>query len=124
MAAGAQTNEVDNALRKLLSNPGVTQYVIFNSEAIPIKMWNMKPTTAVHYCALVSGLIAKCNRAVPNLLEPAESTIEYLRLHTEKNKEIMMRVLRYNFFRSALFTLQMLSLFFCRMNCHVFAWTD
>ena len=90
MAAGAQSNEVDNAMRKLLTNPGVTQYLIFNSEGIPIKTWNMSAATAVHYCALVSNLVAKCNRAVPDLLEPAESTIDYLRLHTEKNKEIIV----------------------------------
>ena len=42
MAANA-TNEVDNAMKKLLTNPGVTQYLICNADGIAIKYHNMDP---------------------------------------------------------------------------------
>ena len=87
MAAGAQ-NKSRQCYAQAADNRSSRAFT--TAKGIPIKTWNMSAATAVHYCALVSNLVAKCNRAVPDLLEPAESTIDYLRLHTEKNKEIIV----------------------------------
>ena len=89
MAANA-TNEVDNAMKKLLTNPGVTQYLICNADGIAIKYHNMDWKTAVQYCALVNDLVQKSKAAVEALLDPSENTVEYIRLHTGKNKEIII----------------------------------
>jgi hypothetical protein len=89
MAANA-TNEVDNAMKKLLTNPGVTQYLICNADGIAIKYHNMDWKTAVQYCALVNDLVQKSKAAVEALLDPSENTVEYIRLHTAKNKEIII----------------------------------
>ena len=86
--AANQTNEVDNAMKKLLTNPGVTQYLICNADGIAIKYHNMDWKTAVQYCALVNDLVQKSKSAVESLLDPSENTVEYIRLHTGKNKEI------------------------------------
>ena len=88
--AANQTNEVDNAMKKLLTNPGVTQYLICNADGIAIKYHNMDWKTAVQYCALVNDLVQKSKTAVESLLDPSENTVEYIRLHTGKNKEIII----------------------------------
>ena len=46
--------------------------------------------TAVQYCALVNDLVQKSKAAVEALLDPSENTVEYIRLHTGKNKEIII----------------------------------
>ena len=89
MAANA-TNEVDNAMKKLLTNPGVTSYLICNADGIAIKYHNMEWKKAVQYCALVNDLVQKSKAAVEALLDPSENTVEYIRLHTGKNKEIII----------------------------------
>ena len=90
MAAGQHASEVDNAIKQLLANPGVTQYVIANTDGIPIKHHNMDWKKAVQYCALVSDLVNKSHTAVGLLMEASENKVEYLRLHTAKNKEIII----------------------------------
>ena len=41
-------------------------------------------------CALVNDLVQKSKAAVEALLDPSENTVEYIRLHTGKNKEIII----------------------------------
>ena len=76
-------------MKKLLDNDGVTEYLICNSEGIAIKAHNMDHKKAVQYCALVNGLVQKSQAALSTLLDPSESTAEYLRLRTNKREIII-----------------------------------
>ena len=83
-----QTNEVEAVMKKLLDNKGVSEYLICNSDGIAIKS-TMDQKKAVQYCALVNGLVQKSQAALSTLLDPSESTAEYLRLRTNKREIII-----------------------------------
>ena len=83
-----QTNEVEAVMKKLLDNKGVSEYLICNSDGIAIKS-TMDQIKAVQYCALVNGLVQKSQAALSTLLDPSESTAEYLRLRTNKREIII-----------------------------------
>ena len=90
MAAGNNTKEVDNVLKKLMGNPGVTKCLILNADGIAIKAVGMESKTAVQYCALVNDLVQKSQAAMAMLMDPSESAVEYLRLHTSNKKELII----------------------------------
>ena len=83
-----QTNEVEAVMKKLMENKGVSEYLICNSDGISIKS-TMDHKKAVQYCALVNGLVQKSQAALSTLLDPSESTAEYLRLRTNKREIII-----------------------------------
>lgn len=90
MAAGNNAKEVDTVLKKLMSNPGVSKCLILNADGIAIKAVGMESKTAVQYCALVNDLVQKSQAAMAMLMDPSESAVEYLRLHTANKKELII----------------------------------
>lgn len=92
MASHAE--EFEQSIQEFASFPGVTHYIILNSEAVPIRWegWDNEGdgyVEVVKIAALLSDLCLSAQYACNSLLDPSESTLEKIRLHTDQNEIII-----------------------------------
>ena len=113
MAAVERDLTADGYLTKLMENPSVLGYVVFNSDGIPMRYEGQGIThkVAVHYTALVSDFWQVARKTIQKQLKenstlqpkavgnahgalPAaanlETEIEHVRVRTAKNTELLI----------------------------------
>lgn len=59
-------NSVDEMLKRLTQYSGVTGYVVFNADTIPVKT-NLDPALSVQYSGLMSQLVHRARIALKQL---------------------------------------------------------
>ncbi len=110
MAAVEKDLTADGYLSKLMQNPSVLGYIIFNNEGIPMRYDGAGIThkVAVHYTALVSDYWHIVRKVVQKQLKDsfsslgkqglgggpstiqADNDIEHIRMRTAKNTELII----------------------------------
>ena len=108
MALAEKDLTADGYLSRLLENPSVTGYVVFNSDGIPMRYDGQGIThrIAVHYTALVSDFLLVTKKIIQKQLKDsfsslgrgtqtgnpgnAENEIEHVRIRTEKHTELIV----------------------------------
>ncbi len=110
MAAVEKDLTADGYLTKLMQNPSVLGYVVFNNEGIPMRYDGAGIThkVAVHYTALVSDYWQVARKVVQKQLKDsfsslgkqgmvsgpstiqADNDIEHIRMRTAKNTELII----------------------------------
>jgi Roadblock/LC7 domain len=82
----------DVCLRRMMQQPGVQSYVIFNSSGIPIKFHGMEQNKALQYSALLSDLNIRAgnflNADAKDQSDPNDDVVT-LRLRTKQGELII-----------------------------------
>eukprot|EP00397_Hematodinium_sp_SG-2012_P063059 GEMP01086306.1.p2 GENE.GEMP01086306.1~~GEMP01086306.1.p2 ORF type:complete len:120 (+),score=24.51 GEMP01086306.1:45-404(+) len=87
--AGAQTSEVDTALKSLqMEFPSIIAYVVLNADAIVVKHSDDMPyERAVMYGALVTDFLLNCRKCLRDLLADEPTSV---RMRTKESTEIIV----------------------------------
>lgn len=80
--------EIDERLRLILGQPGVTGYVVINQEGIPIKTSLTDAPLAVQYAALLTKFVQKVKVSV-RTLDPGNE-MKCARLRSEREEIIII----------------------------------
>lgn len=81
--------EIDERLKKILTQPGVVGYVVINHEGLPMKTSLTDEALAVQYAALSTRFVAKLKQAMRSIDFTNELKCTRIR---SKKEEIMVMV--------------------------------
>lgn len=79
--------EIDERLKLILSQPGVTGYVIINHEGIPMKTSIPEESVAVQYAALLTRFVQKVKASV-KAIDPFND-MKWARLRSDREEIVI-----------------------------------
>ncbi|ODN01234.1 Dynein light chain roadblock-type 2 [Orchesella cincta] len=82
----SESNEVEEAIKRILSHKGVVGLVVINHEGIPIKS-TMENALSVQYAAQVTQLLDKSRSMIKEL--DSNNDLTFIRLRTKKHEVLV-----------------------------------